>query len=275
MNIASGDTVLAHQVATLTRLLLISSNYIDNYCEMGPAGSLSAHARTENLRLRADRYGRLRFHPSSIPFIALTSLSYGGTLGQQTTYTGVQSFVEDGRTVIIDAQPSNTGWAGPLQFGALSPSRELLTTVSYTAGYVNTLLAADATAGASMLPVLDATGIQPSQALRVFDPPAGDETIQVTGTYVPSTGPTTLPLTTGLVNPHVTANPVRVSAMPDDVTQACIFYTIAMLMRPESTAESAFPDMKGLDTRIADSRRDGSGLVFEVSHLLEPYRRII
>lgn len=275
VNLRSGDSQLSHQTSILNKILLTASQWCDNYCEFGADGSLTAHTRVENKRMRADRYGRLLFHPSDIPFISLSSLSYGSTIGRQTVYTGLTPFIEDGRQVIVDMQAGTALWSGPLQFGAPSSAWELYTTWQYTAGYVNTLLAGNATAGASSLPVVDATGIQPGQTLRLFDPGL-DENVFISSTWVPTPGPATLPLATGLLNAHTTANPVRVSAMGGDVFQACAYYAISMLMRPDTSAEDAFPDMRGgISTRLADSRKDGSGLVFEAQHLLEPYRRVI
>ena len=273
LNLRSGDAQLAHQTAVLNKILLMASQFCDNYCEMGADGTLTAHTRTENKRMRPDRHGRLLWHPDHVPVIDLTSVAYGRTLGSLTTYTNPPKFVEDQRQVVVDLQASSASWTGSLQFGSPPPGAELYTTWVYTAGYPNTLLTANAAAGATSLSVADAVGVQPGQTLRIFDP-GQDENITIAGTWAPATGPATLPLAAGLLNTHTTANPVRVSAMAEDILQAAIYYATSMLMRPDTQAEDAFPDMRGgISTRLADSRKDGSGLVFEAQHLLETYRR--
>lgn len=247
---------------------------MDNYCEFSAGGTLAAHSRTENKRMRPDRYGRLYWHPDHSPLISLQSVSYGRTIGSMTTFTNLTPFIEDDRTVVLDMQSGTSSWTGQLQFGTPAPGAQLYTTWTYLAGYPNTLLTGAVTAGATTIPIADAIGIVPGQTLRIFDPGA-DESIAVGSTWVPTTGPASLTLASGVLNAHPNYDPVRVSALPYDVMQACLYYSIAMLMRPDTTAEDAFPDMKGgASTRLTDSRRDGSGLVFEAQHLLEPYRRV-
>lgn len=273
LNLRSGDSQLAHQTAVLNKVLLTASEWCDNYCEMGVGGTLTAHRNTENARLRPDRSGRLLFHPSHIPVVSVESVAYGTTLGNLTTYTAPPTWVEDGRQIVVDMQGATTAWSGSLQFGGPPPGGELYTTWAYTAGFPNTLLSSDVTAGAVSLPVADVTGAQPGQQLKLFDP-GQDEVVIVAGTWVPTVGPAVLPLATATTKPHAAVGPVRVSAMGQDLFEACANYAIALLMRPDTQAEDAFPDMRGgISTRLADSRKDGSGLVFEAQHLLKPYRR--
>lgn len=275
LNLRSNDSQLAHQSAILNKILLMASQWVDNYCEMGADGTLSAHTRIENKRMRPDRSGRFRWHPDHIPLISLQSLAYGSTASSLTTFTNPSVFIEDGRTAIVDLQAGASQWSGQLQFGAPSSRYELLTSWNYTAGYPNTLLASDATAGAVLLSVADATGVQPGQTLRIYDPGL-DESVVVGTSWVPTTGPGVVPLAAGTLYAHSTAGPVRVSAMGPDILQATVYYGISMLMRPDTSAEDPFPDMRGgISTRLADSRKDGSGLVFEAQHLLRPYRRSI
>lgn len=272
-DLRSGDLQPQDQTATLNKLLLTGSAWCDNYVEMGAEGTLTAHVRTENKRIRPDRGGRLLWHPDHIPFISLQSLAYGSRLGSLTTYTSPPTFPEDGRSVVIDLQGGTSAWSGSLQFGAPMTGQQYAT-MTYQAGFPNTLLASNVTSGAMSLPLLDVLGIQPGQTLRVYDPGA-DENVTVNAGWTPTSGPASLPLVSGLLNAHTATTPVRVSAMGSDTFEACANYTIAMLMRPDSTAEDAFPDMKGgISTRLSDSRKDGSGLVFEAQHLLEPYRRV-
>lgn len=273
LNLRSGDPLLAHQTSVLNKVLLSASAWCDNYCEMGAGATLTAHRNVENIRMRPDRRGRLLFHPSHIPVVSVESVAYGTTLGSLTTYTTPPTWIEDGRQIVVDLQGATTAWSGSLQFGGPPVGGELYTTWAYTAGFPNTLLSADITSGSVLLPVADVTGVQPGQLVKLFDPGL-DETVIVAGTWVPTVGPAVLPLATATANTHVAAGPVRVSTMGQDLFEACANYAISMLMRPDTTAEDAFPDMRGgISTRLADSRKDGSGLVFEAQHLLEPYRR--
>lgn len=276
LNLRSNDSELAHQTSVLNKILLMASQFVDGHCELGADGTLTAHLRVENKRMRPDRYGRLLWHPDHIPVISVQSVGYGRTMGQLSTYLNPSVFVEDLRNVVVDLQAGTSQWSGSLQFGPPAPGAELYTIWNYTAGFANTLLAANVTASAVALPVADAIGIQPGQPLRIYDP-GSDETVYVATTWTPTTGAATVPLATGLLNSHSsTAGPVRVTAAGDDITQATVYYAIAMLMRPDTSAEDAFPDMRGgVSTRLADSRKDGSGLVFEAQQLLQRYRRTI
>lgn len=274
LNLRSGDTQLAHQTAVLNKILLMASQWCDNYCEMGADGTLTAHTRVENKRMRPNRYGQFLWHPDHIPLVSLQSVAYGRTMAQQTVYTSPTIFIEDGRSAVVDLQAGTAQWSGQLQFGPPAVGVELYTTWNYTAGYPNTLLASSVSAGAMSLSVADVTGVQPGQTLRIYDPGL-DESVVVGSNWVPTTGSAILPLAAGTLNAHNTTGPVRVSAMGSDVLQASAYYAISMLMRPDTQAEDAFPDMRGgVSTRLADSRKDGSGLVFEAQHLLEPYRRV-
>ena len=275
LDLRSGDPLESHQYAILNKMLMLSSAWCDSYVEMGtPDGTLSAHTHTDNKRMRPDRYGRLLFTPTHTPFVSLQSLSYGSAIGTQTVFPTPSVFVEDNRSVIVDLQSGTTAWSGSLQFGIPTQGAPLFTSWTYIAGFPNTLLASNVSVGATSLPVLDVIGIQPGQSLKIFDPDL-DETITISNSWVPTTGPASLPLRSPLLNAHVTTDPVRVSAMGHDIFEACIYYAIAMLIRPDTAAEDTFPDLRGgTSTRLADSRKDGSGLIGEAMELLEPYRRI-
>lgn len=273
LNLRSGDTSLADQNDELNNVLLTASEWVDNYVELGAGATLTAHVRTEYARLRPDRWGRLSYHPNHIPVISVTSLAYGRTMGTMTTFTTPTVWIEDGRHMVADLQAGSSQWSGMLQLGPPAAGVEMYTVWTYIAGYPNTLLSASITAGATSLVVGDATGITPGLVMRVWNPGA-EEAVTVASGY--TTG-TTIPLAAPTANGHtVTAtNPIRVSAMGKDIREAAILYAIALLMRPDTAREDAFPDSRhGASTRLGDSRQDGSGLIFEAQHLLEPYRRI-
>lgn len=282
VDLRSGDQSLRHQTQTLTKLLLVASRWCDRQCELGTDGTLTAHTRVENKTLRPDRYGRLAFHPDHIPFISLESVAVGWSPTNLTTYTSPTVWPEDGRRVLLDLGGGTTAWSGNLQFGGPSPGAALLATMAYTAGFPNTQLTSDVTVGAVSLPVAGVTGVRPGDTLRIYDP-GSDENITVGSSWVQTTGAGTLPLATGLEYAHATVDaqtqepsPVRVSAMTGDILEACVLYTISLLIRPDTSAEDAFPDLPGgVSTRLADSRKTGSGLVEEARCLLRPYARVI
>ena len=80
-----------------------------------------------------------------------------------------------------------------------------------------------------------------------------------------------MPLTGPLVFAH-TAD-AGISALPADAHLAVIFYAIALLDRPDSEAEDAFPG-----TKASPNTQSGStgpvGLVIEAERLLEVLRRV-
>jgi hypothetical protein len=275
LNLKSGDPRLAYQQSTLNKLLLTASAWCDNVADLGAEGTLTAHTRVENKRMRPDRYGRLLWHPDHVPFVSLEALSYGARIGQLTTYLVPPIFPEDERSVVIDLQAGTSIWTGSLQFGFPGNAGQIYTSWQYTAGYPNALLTAPVAEGGVLLPLSDVTGVQPGQSLRVYDPGL-DENVTVALSWVPMTGPGVLPLAAPLLNTHTVAGPVRVSAMALNVMEAAVLYTIALLMRPDSQAEDAFPDMPGgVSTRLTDARKDGAGLVREAERLLQSYRRVI
>lgn len=273
-NLRSGDALAADQTAQLRDLLSKASAWADSYVDLGAetAAGLGAHTATEQVRLRADRNGRLAFHASHIPVISVTSLAYGSSIGTLTTYTSPTVWIEDGRQIITELGAGTSTWSGSLQFGAPAGGN-LFTRWVYVAGYVNTLLAADRTAGETSITVTDGTGIAAGAVLRICEPGA-EEFVTVSNAYV--TGSTTVPLTAGLTFDHdATTTPCGVSTLPADVHLAVVLYTTALLMRPDTTAEDAFPDARiGPSTRKTDARQDGSGLVGEAKRLLRSYRRV-
>jgi hypothetical protein len=273
LNLRTGDTSLADQTSELSNILLMASAMADNYCEFGAGGTLSAHTRVENKRLRPDRSGRFLWHPDHIPVVSVQSVAYGRTLGQMTVFTNPAVFIEDERTVVADLQAGTSSWSGMLQFGPPAMGTELFTTWTYTAGYPNTILASTVVGGATAIQVQDATGVAAGSVLRIWDPGA-EEAITVAPSY---TSGTTLPLVSPLLNAHTTGSdgPVGVSALPADVHLAVILYACALLQRPDTEAEDVFPSARVSPNTRVGSSHDGSGFVTEAERLLEPYRRSV
>jgi hypothetical protein len=82
-----------------------------------------------------------------------------------------------------------------------------------------------------------------------------------------------VPLNAPLVNAHAAG--VTVSAIPSSIQLAVVYYTCALLMRPDARAEDQFPDTRtGITTRSEDARRDGTGLVAEAYRQMRSYSRV-
>ena len=273
LNLRSGDTLLADQDAQLYNMLLVASQWADNYVHMGDDGTLQAHQRVEfaSCRMRPD--GSIRYHPNHIPVTSLVGLSFGANPQTLTVAPVTTTWTQDRRQLMVWPQTINGVWSGQLQFGAPTASTDLFCQWTYIAGYVNTRLSQQASAGSMSIQVSDATGIAPGVVLRVWDPGL-EEAVTVAGTY--TAGSTTVPLTTGTQFTHTLTNgPLSVSALPADIHQAVIMYASALLLRPDTAAEDAFPDARVKpSTRDTDPRKDGSGLIAEAERLLQPYRRV-
>lgn len=273
MNLRSGDISASDQDGELFNILLKSSSWVDGYTEMGtPGGTLTAHVRSENARLRVARDGRISYHPDHNPVTALNTLATGQSPNSLVPVTDLSNmWIEDNRQIVgYPGGQSSPGFA-MLQFGNASTVAELFTTWNYTAGYANTLLAAAATQGATSIQVQDATGIVAGTVLRIWDP-GSEEAITVAGSY--TAGSTTLPLTAGLKNGHTNAVATGVSGLPSDAHLATILYAAALLQRPDSEDEDTFPATQAKPNARIGKNTDGSGFVMEAQHLLEPYRRI-
>ncbi|WP_020658392.1 hypothetical protein [Amycolatopsis benzoatilytica] len=279
-NLRSGDPILADQDAELYNILLKASAMADRYVELGVSsgnaatGTLTAHSRTENARVRTRYDGRISYHPDHSPVTAMTALSTGYSPNSLNPVTDLSNFwVEDGKQIVGYPGGVTSPGFGALQFGSVVAAGDLYAQWTYTSGFSNTLLAADVAQGATSVTVQDATGLAAGQVLRIWDP-GHEEAVTIAGTY--TTGSTTVPLTGGLKNAHTgTATvPVGISAVPADLHLAVIFYAAALLQRPDSESEDVFPSARVKSNARVGGSTDGSGFVTEAERLLEPYRRV-
>ncbi len=265
-----GDPDPADQTAQLAVTLLEASGWADNQCNQ----PLGAHVWTQRFRSRIDRAGNLRFHPDHGPLITLSTLGYGMSPTALTTVSGTAAWVEDGTNVVVPLG-GNMAWSGSLQFG-FPASGEVFVQAAYTAGFVATVLGADALAGATSLRVADPTGILPGGSYRIWEPGV-EETVAVSPTWTPPTATvpptaTTVTLAAPTLFAHTTGSDL--SGMPAEVRNAVIQYATATLMRPDSTAEDEFPNTSlGSDTRRNDPR-NGTGLIADAVRTLSSYGRV-
>jgi len=272
MNLRSGDVSAADQDAELYNILLQSSAWVDNFTAMGVGdGTLSAHTKVENTRLRVGRDGRISYHPDHNPVTAILALSLGTSPNQLAPVTDLTNlWIEDGVQIV--------GWPGggaapgmsALQFGTPVTASEIYAQWTYGAGYANTLLGAAVLAGATSITVADATGIAKGTVLRIWDP-GKEEAVTVSSAY---TGGTTLPLTGALKSAHDPAStPIGVSSLPADAHLATILYAVALLQRPDSESEDTFPATTAKPNTRVGASSGGAGFVAEAQKILEPYQR--
>lgn len=261
----------ADQTIELTNILLAASAWADNQCNQ----PLGAHAWTQRCRSRINRAGNLSLHPDHSPVITVGSVGYGMTPTSLTTISGAGAWLEDGTNIMLPLGGGNTAWSGSLQFG-VPMSGEVFVQATYTAGYVATVLDADAAAAATALIVTDATGIVPGGQYRIWEP-GSEETITVSPTWTPPAAtnppaPATITLARPTLNAHTAGSDL--SGMPTEMRTAVIQYATALLMRPDSTAEDEFPNTSlGSDTRRNDPR-DGTGLIADAVRTLASYGRV-
>lgn len=261
----------AAQTAALNNILLEASGWADNQCNQ----PLGAHVKVQQFRQRLDRYGRLLVHADDNPVTAVTALAWGYSptaLNAVTNLSGV--WVEDGRQIVVALPGPSIPSAAGLQFGG--PAGEIYAQLSYTAGFVATVLGAASTSAATSLTVADPTAIVPGGRYRIWEPGV-EETVTVSPTWTPPT--VTVPpaaATVTLAAPTLFAHAAGhdFSGMPAEARTAVVQYATALLMRPDSAAEDEFPNTSlGSDTRRNDPR-DGSGLIADAVRTLSSYGRV-
>lgn len=274
-DLRSGSSLSSDQEAELNNVLLMASDWCDNYAEQ----QLGAHVVTQSMRARANRMGYLSLHLDDRPYLSLVQLGYGYTPTALTVLTSPTAW-EENNNLLVPLTPNATPWSGSLQFGFPGNGSQLFVQAVYTAGWVGTQLTEPADAGAMTLTVADPTGIMPGGQYRIWEP-GSEETVTVASDWlppsisVPPVTPVPAPVTlaAGTLSAHTAAQDF--SGMPSDMRLAVINYAISQLMRPDTSAEDSYPDTKlSSGTRQDDPRKDGSGLVAEAARILERFRRI-
>jgi hypothetical protein len=247
------------QTAELTNVLLMASAWADNVCNQ----PLGAHRVDLGTQGRVDTDGNLIVFPSDRPVLAVDAVSYGSTFARMSYVPRPAARVDKNQTIYVPV-------------GGTATRGRVWVDITYTAGWVSTLLADDAFAGVDSLTVLDATGIMPGASYRLWEPGV-EETVTVAPTWTPPavtdpSGAVAVPLTAPTMHAHNEG--AGWSGMPADMRLAIVNYTISQLMRPDTAAEDSYPDTSlSAGTRQTDSRRDGSGLVAEAERILGSYAR--
>lgn len=257
----------AQQDSALFTALLTASQWADQHL-YGHDGSIAAHTRVENARIRPDRQGRLKYHPEHTPVLSVSQIAVGGDPTSQTTETSPTVWVEqDGRILVAYLAGAATN-LDRFQFGRTVSSRdELLVTWTYVAGWAATQLAANVSSGANTVTVLDATGISAGTVLRVWTPGL-EEAVTVA-----SVSGTTLTLTGNLSQAHKAGDSIQ--ALPPTIREAVINKTICELLRPNTAAQQQSSGMSMVSTSKDPSRTSGGGRYHEKAEgLLRPFKRV-
>jgi hypothetical protein len=280
--------VAALQEDELAEALLSASSWAIGVVDNMP---LHGHwVQNENLRTRAGGGGRVFLQPRHVPVRAITALSWGGdpSCMQADSLPDPSMWVEDGREVSFRPGGGFVQFSGPaLQFGpALRPQLPVYVTWSYVAGFPNAVLSAVCESGAESVTVSDPTSVLPGDVLRIYD--AGDtsatvgasEALTVASDYVPAL-PTIPPVATAIplagTTQYAHDTGIGITGFPRRALQAVIAYTVALLMRDDTSAERPATGFGPAAEGHAggEPRTQPGALVAEAAAWLYPYAPVM
>lgn len=207
----------------LATLIGRASAWMDGYVHY----QLGATIDTEARRVRVHNDGYVRVPTRGVPILEVDSFSIGLIPSQLTPLTSApDGWVED--NVICMPVVFGAATIAPRQLTAYSFGSRVYVQYTYVNGYPNTLLTATAAQGAMAISLRSALGVYAGTSLVIYDSGL-TETVVVAPTYVSTTGPgpTSVPIVSGLLNPHLAG--VSVSALPANVKQAAILATTAFI----------------------------------------------
>jgi hypothetical protein len=257
----------AAQDAELESAILRASSYMNEYLNQ----NLVATQYTETQRIRYSASGGYyALHPYNAPIISLSQFYYGANPNQLNELEDCSLAWFEGQQIIIPGD--YIGWnftsQGPLQFGgSINQSNWTFTKYTYVAGYVNTVLSANAAIGATQIVVDNATGIIPGQRYRISDA-HNNEYVHVSDNY--TYGNLTVTLQSPLVFAHLAG--ATFYNLPNALKQACILITSALLkMRGDSSTTMQYTTSPS--GNIAGSTRYGSEIQVALD-MVNKYRRI-
>lgn len=259
----------AASIAELNNLVSRASSWADVYCGQ----ILAATTDTDLDWYNPGRDGWLKIHPRYTPILSVTSFAYGTTPSNLAALSDLSQIAMIGRAqefhVPLMAGVTQTS-QGPLQFGSAAYGSRLLCSYTYVNGYPTTVLATPATAGATSIQVVDATGVLAGLTqLGIYDG-GQTETVKVASSYV---GGTTLPLTSALRFAHNETG-VSVSALPPAVKQAVIHLT-NYLAKTKGITGIVAPRGGGISAgQAVKSGQNDPEDVATAYELLDPFRRV-
>lgn len=245
------------QLAELTNTLLRSTALVDAYCRA--RRGMDAHAAVDVSTAHLNpvtREAAVRLKDGPLVQVTSISLAPAGLQGvRPVTVPAANAYVLDGM-LRIPAPNAIPGYRG-----------RVIATVSYIAGWPVTALAAPTHLGDLAVSVVDPTGVLPGTVLRLWDPGVEEFVTAAVG-YTP--GQPLVPLASPLLGAHSTG--AAADAMPPDLHEAVILWTMGLLARPTSGGdEDPFSDSTGdgPTTTGKDPRRSGAGLIRGAKELLD------
>lgn len=232
-DLVPGGTTQAN-TAALVDVIGRASSWADQICHQ----VLACTQETEVKELSTDRFGSWRVAPTQWPAVDLLAATWqpAGSTFVSTLSVGT-AIIEKQRITIPGTGLLGSSSVGPLQFGAGGFHTRGWLTFTYLAGYPNTTLSGNVSAGATSITVTSALGIYGQQTglqvttgtnLTIYDG-ALTEQVQVT-----AVNGSTLTLSAALVNAHNSG--VSVSAFPAAIKQAVISLTSALIKTRGSEA---------------------------------------
>ena len=217
----------ADQDAELFRVIGRASAIVANILNQ----DVVAQARTKYQRIRVARDGTIMLHPGEWPMVSVTALSLGyaaNVLTAVSTSSLAAGWIDtDLGAFMLPAAWGSTTFGTSVQFGSPAAGAQLLAFYTYIAGYPATTLAATAAAAATSITVSSSAGMLAGQAVQIID---GSKSETVTVTTTPTTNVVAVSaLAFGHTFTDVRTNAVAVHAMPDDIRQALILVTVALI----------------------------------------------
>lgn len=255
----------------LNNVIRRASGWANSLCHQILAATLDIQM-TSGVLVRSD--GTLRVVCDFWPVIELDAFSAGPRPSMMAAVTQTADIWMRGRKVLVVPVFGLSGSANNFGFpGALRPGGRAYCQWSYWNGWPHTTLSASVTLGAGTLPI---TNYLPAAvAGRVVTIWDGASTEQVT--VLPGfTGGTSLPLAAGTLFGHTVPTApgsITVSAFPDDIRQAVISLTSALIKT--RGAESYELEAVGQEPSKS-ALMEGGGLedLAVAVDLLQQYRRV-
>lgn len=259
-----GGGSMAINDVELGNVLARASSWVDSHCNQ----VLAATQDTETFRCRASRDGFLRVHPRYWPIVNVVAASFGSNPNSLVALDPTTCWIEQ-MAVVFPLVLTNASFLGPIQFSYnYQVLAEQFVSITYVNGYANSVTGAISNNADTTLAVTDLTGFNPGTRFTIFDG-ANTENVTVATSFVPATGPGSLPLASGLAYGH--SSGVSVSALPPAVKQATIYMTNVIL---KSRGNSAIAMTPLTPQQVIGNNPNVSGDYEAACDLLKPFRRI-
>jgi len=252
-NLVPGKDAAA-QAAELGNMIARASGLMDGFMSrslLPKAGVITQSARVNNdlecLLVPGDR-----------PFNRVTAFT-SGPLGQPVSEAGAG----DPTGVYVDYVDGDSVPILHLPIGNMGGGVRARLVVNLETGYANTPIGAVA-AAASALAVTKPIGLAPGVVLRLADP-GKEEVVTVGPSY--AVGSTAVPLVAPLVFAHAAG--VIATAIPTDLEEACILWTLSLLARGGTPAEDTFADAPvPANASTKNARRGGTGYLAQAKKII-------